>query len=194
MPITTTLDASAPVIRLTGEIDLAVSYALLDEIKLLHDYYQFRTIDLHIDSQGGSADALRYIVHSLDAWRNGEGRVLRTFGINEVASAAAMLLSLGTFGHRAASRRSRLLYHSARNVQYQNAPHTAAQLSAVKRRLERWDHWFVDMLVEHTQHGGDDAVSYRRKVTRLLHRDKFISPEQAMELKLIDRVCEAGAL
>jgi ATP-dependent protease ClpP protease subunit len=194
MPITTTLDAAVPVIRLTGEIEMPVAYSLIDEIKLLHGYYQVRTIDLHIDSLGGSADALRYIVHSLDAWRNGEGRVLRTFGINEVASAAAMLLSLGTFGHRTASKRSRLLYHSVRNVQYQNTSHTAAQLSAVKRRLERWDHWFVDMLAEHTKHGGGDAVSYRRKVTRLLHQERFISPEQAMELKLIDRVCEAGAL
>lgn len=60
--------------------------------------YQFRIIDLHIDSPGGSADALHYLVHALDPWRRGEGRVLRTFGVNEVASAAALLLSFGTVG------------------------------------------------------------------------------------------------
>src|SRR5262249_21951819 len=159
--------------------------------KLLHGYYQFRTIDLHIDSPGGDADALRYVVHSLDPWRKGEGRVLRTFGLNQAASAAAMLLSLGTLGHRFAFWRCRLLYHSVRNVQMANAAHTAAQLHVVKRRLEGWDKWFVDLLSEHT--GGSDGVSYRRKILRLLHQDKFISPEEALQLKLIDRVCEVTA-
>jgi ATP-dependent Clp protease, protease subunit len=192
MPITTTLDAVQPVIRLTGEIEMPVAYTLIDEIKLLHGYYQFRTIDLHIDSPGGNADALRYLVHALDSWRKGEGRVLRTFGMNEVASAAAMLLSLGTLGHRAASKRSRLLYHSVRSVHRENSEHTVAQLRMVTRRLERWDHWFVDLLAEHTL--PDDAASYRRKVARLMRQERFISPEQALELKLIDRICEAEAM
>jgi ATP-dependent Clp protease, protease subunit len=193
MPITTTLDAAVPVIRLTGEIEMSVAYSLVDEIKLLHGYYQFRTIDLHIDSPGGSADALRYAVHALDPWRRGEGRVLRTFGMNVVASAAAMLLSLGTFGHRTAFRCSKLLYHSVRNVQIENTSQTVADLRVVKRRLENWDKWFVDMLSEHTKLGPGDVLPYRRKIARLMHRDKFISPEQAVELKLIDRVCEVAA-
>jgi ATP-dependent protease ClpP protease subunit len=193
MPIATTLDAAVPVIRLTGEIEMAVAYSLLDEIKLLHDYYQFRTIDLHLDSPGGSADALYYLAHALSPWRKGEGRVLRTFGMNEVASAAAMLLSLGTLGYRTASKRSRLLYHSVRSVQQQNTSQTATQLLVVKRRLERWDHWFVDLLTEHTLRRGEgDSVLYRRKIARLMRQEKFISPEQAVELKLIDRVSEAG--
>jgi ATP-dependent Clp protease, protease subunit len=194
MPITTTLDASVPVIRLTGEIEMTVAYALLDEIKLLHNYYQFRTIDLHIDSPGGNADALHYLVHALEPWRRGEGRVLRTFGMNEVASAAAMLLSFGTLGHRTASKRSRLLYHSVRTVYRENGAHTVAQLRVVTRRLERWDHWFVDLLAEHTLQDAGDAVSYRRKVSRLMRQERFISPQQALELKLIDRICETESL
>ena len=194
MPITTTLDASVPVIRLTGEIEMTVAYALLDEIKLLHNYYQFRTIDLHIDSPGGSADALHYLVHALEPWRRGEGRVLRTFGLNEVASAAAMLLSFGTLGHRTASKRSRLLYHSVRTIYRENGAHTVAQLRVVTRRLERWDHWFVDLLAEHTGQDAGDAVNYRRRVARLMRQERFISPQQALELKLIDRICETESL
>jgi ATP-dependent protease ClpP protease subunit len=199
MPIATTLDAKAPMIRLTGEIDMPVSYALLDEIKLLHDYYQFRTIDLHIDSPGGSADALHYLVHALDPWRKGEGRVLRTFGVNEVASAAALLLSFGTVGYRTASSRSRLLYHSVRSVQRENSMQTVAQLRVATRRLEHWDHCFVDLLVEHTlacgtlqSRDGAEAASYRKKLSRLMRKEKFITPEQALELKLIDRIQESG--
>src|SRR5579863_7336018 len=190
MPITTTLDASAPVIRLTGEIDLAVSYALLDEINLLHDYYQFRDVSLHIDSLGGSADALHFLVHALDPWRKGEGRVLRTFGVNQVASAAAMLLSFGTVGYRTASRNSRLLYHSVRVVPQGNSMHTVAQLRVATRSLELWDRRFVDLLVEHTLQTKDvaECTAWRRKLSRLMRRDRVISPEQARDMKLIDRV------
>lgn len=196
MPIVTTLDAKAPMIRLTGEIDMPVSYALLDEIKLLHGYYQFRTIDLHIDSPGGSADALHYLVHALDPWRKGEGRVLRTFGVNEVASAAALLLSFGTVGYRTASSRSRLLYHPVRTVQRENSMQTVAQLRSATRRLEHWDKCFVDLLVKHTLQSNDatDAASYRKKLSRLIRQERYITPQQAVELKLIDRVQEAGAL
>jgi len=198
MPISTSLAARAPMIRLTGEIDMPVSYALLDEIKLLHDYYQFRTIDLHIDSPGGSADALHYLVHALDPWRRGEGRVLRTFGVNEVASAAALLLSFGTMGYRTASSRSRLLYHSVRSIQRENTTQTVAQMRVATRMLAHWDHRFVDLLVEHTlaEDAADAAgrLAYHRKLSRLMRKEKYISPEQAMEFKLIDRICEAGTL
>ncbi len=194
MPIVTTLDTKAPKIRLTGEIEMPVSYALIDELKILHDYYQFRVIDLHIDSPGGSADALHYLVHALEPWRRGEGRVLRTFGINEVASAAALLLSFGTVGHRTASSRSRLLYHSVRTVQHENTMQTVAQLRVVTRRLERWDECFVDLLVRHTMKDVGDVAGYRRKLFRLMGKDKYISPQQAVELNLIDGIQEVGSL
>jgi len=190
MPIATTLDAKAPMIRLTGEIDMPVSFALVDEINLLHDYYQFRDLHLHIDSHGGSADALHYLVHALLPWRRGEGRVLRTFGVNEVASAAALLLSFGTVGYRTAPSRCRLLYHSVRRFQQENTTETVAQLRVITRRLEYWDQCFVDLLAEHTL-ASKDSTSYRRKLLRLMRKETFITPEQAVELKLIDRV-EAG--
>lgn len=191
MPITVKLDPKAPMIRLTGEIDMPVSYALLDEIKLLHDYYQFRVIDLHIDSPGGSADALHYLVHSLEPWRKGEGRVLRTFGINEVSSAAALLLSFGTLGYRTASSRSRLLYHSARATPQGESTHTVAQLRVVTKRLARWDQCFIDLLAEHTFSAPAEAASYRKRLSQLIRKDKYLSAQQAVEMKLIDGIQEA---
>lgn len=190
MPITTMLDAAVPVIRLTGDIDMPVAYSLLDELNLLHGYYQFRTVDLHLDSPGGSADALQAIVHGLIPWSSGEGRVLKTFGMNEVASAAAIILSFGTVGHRTASRRSRLLYHSVRAVPRDASAHTVASLRVATKRLERWDKLFVDLLAEHTlgSNANVEAELFRARVKRLMRREKFISAEQARELKLIDGV------
>ena len=190
MPIATSLDTLNPVIRLTGDIEMPLAYALLDEVNLLHRYYQFRTIELHIDSPGGSADALHFLVHALEPWSRGEGRVLRTFGVNEVASAAAMLLSFGTVGHRMASKRSRLLYHSVRNVQRENTSHTVAQLRAVTRRLESWDRMFVDLLAGHSLSGASDVEvsAFRTRLKRLMKKERFITPEVAREMHLLDEV------
>jgi ATP-dependent protease ClpP protease subunit len=190
MPISTSLDVSGPVIRLTGDIEMPLAYALVDEFSLLHDYYQFRDVQLHIDSPGGSADALHFLVHALEPWSRGDERILRTFGMNEVASAAAMLLSFGTVGYRAASKRSRLLYHSVRNVQRENTSHTVAQLKVVTRKLESWDRMFVDLLAEHSLSGrnGEDGTQFRARLKRLMRKERFIAPEVAQEMKLLDKV------
>ena len=40
MPVNTILNAGLPVIRLTGEIDMALALGLLDEMKLLHGFFR----------------------------------------------------------------------------------------------------------------------------------------------------------
>lgn len=187
MPIITMMNSSSPVIRLTGAIDMAVAYALLDEVKLLHDYYQFRTIELEIDSPGGEVDALHYMVQVLAPWRKGEGRVLKTRALNQAASAGAMLLSFGTVGHRCAAVHSRLLYHNIRTVFADGSSHTHAELKARGKWLGIWEKKFIDMLIEHV--GADqDNVAYRRKLHRLMKQERFITASQALELHLIDTV------
>jgi hypothetical protein len=71
---------------------------------------------------------------------------------------------------------------------------TVAQLRVVTRRLERWDECFVDLLVKHTLRDAGDAAGYRRKLFRLMGKDKYISPQQAVELNLIDGIQEVGSL
>jgi ATP-dependent protease ClpP protease subunit len=192
MPLSTTLNAKIPMIRLTGDIDMAVAFALLDEITLLHDYYQFRVIDLHIDSPGGNADALHYLVEALGAWRRGESRTLRTFGLNEVASAAALLLSFGTLGYRTAYSRSRLLYHSVRAVKIIGSSNTVAELRAESKKLELWDKRFMDLLVDHALAPATAPESartaYRKRLRQVFREDRFITSGQARELRLIDKV------
>jgi len=187
MPITTMMNSDCPVIRLTGSIDMPVGYALLDEIKLLHDYYQFRTIELEIDSPGGDVDALHYIVQALAPWIRGEGRVLKTRALNQAASAGAMLLSFGTLGHRAASPHSRLLYHNMRTSFADGSSHTLAQLKAREKSLGVWERRFIDLLVEHVGHGQNKAA-YRKRLGRLINQERYITASVAHELRLIDKV------
>jgi ATP-dependent protease ClpP protease subunit len=190
MPLHTTLDARNPSVRLTGAIDMPVAYALLDELKLLRDYYQFRTVELQIDSSGGEVSALHHLMQSLAPWAAEEGRVLRTVGLNEICSAAAILLSFGTIGHRFASGHSRLLYHPVRTSFKENQHQTLAQLRATGKQLAHWDKFVLEKLVEHISCSidvGEKAV-YQRKLKRLFQQERFISAQQAVALKLIDRV------
>jgi len=167
---------------------MPVCYALIDEMKLLHDYYQFRTIELQIDSPGGSAEALHHIVLSTREWSKGNGRVLRTVALNQACSAAAILLSFGTVGHRQAMSSSRLLYHAIRTVFTQNTVQTVAQLRMMSRNLEEWDGKFLDLLSEHVCTSEKDRASYRRMLKRLFQKERFIDAEEAKTFGLIDKV------
>jgi ATP-dependent Clp protease, protease subunit len=188
MPISTTLGSKLPVIRLTCEIDMPVAFALLDEIKLLHDYYQFREIELQIDSPGGSADALHHLLQSLEPWRSGNGRTLLTVGLNEIASAAALLLSFGTVGHRSVSAHSRLLYHAIRKVEREGVSQTVAQMRVATRRLGQWDDCFMDMLVVHIEKDKNKQPAARKKLRQLFRKERWITAEEALALGLIDSI------
>jgi ATP-dependent protease ClpP protease subunit len=188
MPIATFLDTSCPSIRITGDIDMPLCFVLIDEMKLLHDYYQFRTIELQIDSPGGSADALRYLVTSIADWRQGNGRVLKTLALNRVCSAAAILLSFGTMGHRRALASSRLLYHPVRTVFPQGTVHTVAQLRMTSMDLEDCDSKFLDLLAEHVCRRSNMVDPYKRRLKRLFETERYIEPGEAKRMKLIDEV------
>jgi len=191
MPIISMLDCRCPIIRLTGDIDMPLCYALIDEIKLLHGYYQYRTIELEIDSPGGNADALHHLVQFLAPWSRGEGRILRTKGPNEVCSAAAILLSFGTLGHRVASSHSRLLYHHVRKTFPNGSSQTVSELLSSGKRLDAWEKTFLEQLVEHLGRlpGPIENIgAYRKRLRRLLAQERFIGAAEACELGLIDRV------
>lgn len=187
MPLTTILNSNVPCIRLTGDIDMPVCFALVDEIRLLRNYYQFRTIELQIDSPGGCVDGLQYVVHSTKEWRTGKGLVLRTVALNEVCS-AAMLLSFGTVGHRQAMKSCRLLYHPVRTVFRQNTARTVSELRWESKQLEIWDSMFLDMVTEHACRDVQERPAYRRKLKRLFRQERIVQPAEAREYRLIDTV------
>ncbi len=182
------LDVKCPSIRLTGDIDMPVCYALIDELKLLREYYQFRTIELQIDSPGGSAEALHHMLLSMRDWTQGNGRVLKTVALSQACSAAALLLSFGTIGHRRAMASSRLLYHPMRTVFNQNTVQTVSQLKMMSRHMEEWDGRFLDMLAEHVHTCPDERAAYRRRMKRLFKKEIFLDAQEAVALRLIDGV------
>ena len=81
-----------------------------------------------------------------------------------------------------------MLYHASRRPEQDGTSHTAAQLRVATRLLERWDKTFVDLLVEHIGSVGVEKTSYRKKLMRLFRQERFITPQEALNLFLIDRV------
>ena len=120
------------------------TYSLIDNIELALTYYQ-TPVEIRIHSPGGDAQSLRYFASRISEWRK-SGMYIGTVAMAECASAAALMLSLGTLGFRRASYSSRLLYHRPRveagpmltnEIRKFDGILTAETGAAVIRRLER---------------------------------------------------------
>ena len=103
--------AQAGVLSFCGELTDESGIALIDEIRTLRDRFFFDAVRLRITSPGGACTALRYFADSVRELRR-EGMVVSTHAVATVASAAAVMLSIGDV--RTAHPRARLLYHNGR--------------------------------------------------------------------------------
>jgi ATP-dependent protease ClpP protease subunit len=157
---------------------------LCDEIELALTYYRFRDIRLEIESRGGCVDALEHYVHRLAAWRAEHGLRLTTLALNEVASAAATMLSLGDVGARYAYRGSRILYHYSRLQPGSDAPLTRADFRRFDRVLETVDAQLLEQLV----HLGQRAFAERQERPALDDDDRSLLEH----LGVADTIATAG--
>jgi ATP-dependent protease ClpP protease subunit len=195
------------VIRLIGEIGNDVIFWLCDEIDHAIEYMCYDMVDIHIDSPGGAVDSLDYFLTRVGHWRNG-GLVLGTLGLTTVASAAAVILSLGSHGHRRVYPAARLLYHDTRIID-RGAVWTRDRLHAHERLLHEADRRLTEVIAHHILAGsspdrplrirkpvdgaGDpvevhDAAEMAGILAELSAQDRFITPEAALDMHLIDRI------
>lgn len=87
-------------------------FALCTACESAIDYYKYGKVELQINSPGGESDALRHFSVRLGEFQ--KRATVATTALNDCASAAALILSSGSLGHRSASIHSRLLYHRVR--------------------------------------------------------------------------------
>lgn len=88
-------------------------FSLCTQLDHAVSYYQYRRVEIAIQSPGGSVRALKLFQEHLAAWR-ADGIQIATRGVAEVGSAAAVMLSLGDLGTRSAGPHATLLYHHVR--------------------------------------------------------------------------------
>lgn len=134
-------------IRLLGEINNQSIFTLCDEVDLAIDYYQYRKIEIQIDSPGGSIASLDYYLSKLERWKR-KNVTIATLGLTQVASAAALILSLGTIGYRRAYSSSMLLYHNSR-ISRENWTATKESLQFESQNLYKTDNRLQNILIDH---------------------------------------------
>jgi ATP-dependent protease ClpP protease subunit len=138
------------VIGFYREIDDDSILELCDHIETAFGYYSCGHVELRINSPGGSVAALEHYISRLRGWMGGGRRpVLATTAMSSVSSAAAVILSLGTIGHRRAYPSARILYHNARARIPDGAMLTAGQLATMGSGIEKADLAILEELTRH---------------------------------------------
>ena len=142
-----------------GAICQAGAIALERHFHSLFDYYQYTRVDLRLESPGGSIEALHYILRQM-AWYQQRGKDVAVHSTFTCASAAAILLAMGQFGHRTVDRSTNLLFHSAR-VQPNGHGMTAVASTNLSQALIGVDRHLVDVLIDRLviQAGGEDSLA-----------------------------------
>jgi ATP-dependent Clp protease protease subunit len=137
-----------------------------------------RDINMYINSPGGSVYAGLAIYDTMQHMR----APVATFCVGMAASMGAVLLTAGAPGKRSALPNSRILIHQPSS----GAQGTAADIEIAAREILHIRERLNEILSKHTG----------QPVERIAHdadRDRFMSPYEAREYGLIDKVLE-GAL
>ncbi|WP_296305665.1 ATP-dependent Clp endopeptidase proteolytic subunit ClpP [uncultured Desulfovibrio sp.] len=161
------------IVLLSSEVTDAVASLICAQLLFLESQDPEQEINLYINSPGGSVtaglaiyDTMRYITSPVT-----------TVCMGRAASMGAFLLSAGKPGMRFALPNSQIMIHQPLGGYQGQATDIeihAREILRIKERLNR-------LLAEHSGQPYETIVS-------ATERDKFLTPEEALELGIIDRV------
>lgn len=161
------------IILLSSEVNDTVASLVCAQLLFLESQDPEKEINLYINSPGGSVtaglaiyDTMRYITAPVS-----------TVCMGPAASMGAFLLAAGQKGMRYALPNSQIMIHQPLGGfqgQATDVDIHAREMLRIKERLNT-------MLAENTGKSYDEVV-------RATERDNFLTPEQALEFGIIDRV------
>src|SRR5262245_628564 len=162
------------IIFLGVQIDDASANDVMAQLFTLESIDPERDISIYINSPGGSYTAMTAIYDTMQFVRCD----IQTVCIGQAASAAAVLLSAGTPGKRAALPHSRILIHQpATEGGYGQASDIEIQANEILRIR-------AEMETILSRHSGQDV----EKVRRDIERDRFLTAEEAKTYGLVDDI------
>jgi ATP-dependent Clp protease protease subunit len=165
------------IIFLGVQIDDASANDVMAQLFTLESIDPERDISIYINSPGGSYTAMTAIYDTMQFVRCD----IQTVCIGQAASAAAVLLSAGTPGKRAALPHSRILIHQpATEGGYGQASDIEIQANEILRIR-------AEMETILSRHSGQDV----EKVRRDIERDRFLTADEAKTYGLIDDIIES---
>jgi ATP-dependent Clp protease protease subunit len=165
------------IVFLGSGIDDNVANIIIAQLLFLEAEDPERDIYLYINSPGGSVYAGLAIYDTMRHLR----APVSTFCVGMAASMAAVLTAAGEKGKRAALPNSRIMIHQPSS----GAQGTAADIEIAAKEILHIRERLNEILASHT---GQPL----ERIAEDVDRDRFMSPAEALEYGLIDRVLEAG--
>lgn len=135
-----------------------------------------RDIDLYINSPGGSVIAGLAIYDTMQHIKPD----IATTCVGHAMSMGAVLLAGGTKGKRYSLPNSRIMIHQG-SAGFHGTP---SDIDIVAKEVLRYKALLIDLLAKHTEQPRD-------KVEKDIDRDFYMSPDEAHEYGIIDKVLAA---
>ena len=163
------------ILFLGSEVNDAVANSLVAQMLYLDSEDSSKPIYLYINSPGGSVTAGLAIYDTMQYVKSD----VVTICVGLAASMGAFLLAAGTKGKRLALPHSRIMIHQPLAGMEGTAEDILIHAKEYKRVKERLN----KILIKHTGHT-------MKKIESDTDRDNFMTAEEALKYKLIDKVVE----
>lgn len=161
------------IIFIGSEVSDQLANAVIAQIIFLRADDPKKDIHIYINSPGGELtsglaiyDTMRYL-----------GCDINTYCLGQAASLGSLLLAAGTPGKRFALPHSRIMIHQP----YGGVGGTSADIHLQAQEILKFKSMCAQILAEHT---GNTL----EKIVEDSERDLFMTPEQAMEYGIIDKI------
>ena len=164
------------IIFLTGAIDDYVAASICAQLLFLESVSKEKTISMYIQSPGGLVSAGLAIYDTMQYIKP----EVATVCIGQAASAGSLLLMAGAKGKRVALPNSKIMIHQPSGGFRGQATDMEIHVRDMMETKKRLNELYV-------KHCGSDIDT----VNAALERENFMTPEQAMEFGLIDRIEES---
>lgn len=161
------------IIFVTGPIEDNMASLIVAQLLFLESENPDKDIYMYINSQGGVVTAGLSIYDTMQYIKPD----VSTLCIGQAASMGSLLLSAGTTGKRYSLPNSRIMIHQPSGGYQGQATDIeihANEILRVKKRLNQI----------YEKHTGN----LLKKVEEMMERDKFLDPEEARKIGLIDKV------
>jgi ATP-dependent Clp protease protease subunit len=165
------------IVFLGSAVDDNVANIIIAQLLFLDADDPERDIYLYINSPGGSVYSGLAIYDTMRHLR----APVSTFCVGMAASMGAVLVAAGEKGKRAALPNSRIMIHQPSS----GAQGTAADIEIAAKEILHIRGRLNEILAFHTGQSTE-------RIAEDVDRDRFMSPPEAMEYGIIDRVLEVG--
>ncbi|MCE5323647.1 ATP-dependent Clp protease proteolytic subunit [bacterium] len=158
-------------------IDDDIANLVMAQMLFLQKEDPDRDIELYINSPGGSVIAGLAIYDTMQIIKPD----VATMCVGHAMSMAAVLLAGGAKGKRLALPNSRIMIHQG-SAGFHGTP---SDIDIVAKEVLRYKSLLVDLLAKHSGQPRD-------KVEKDIDRDYYMSPEEAEEYGIVDKVLTAS--